>query len=723
MFVHGYMKPARATVSLLALLVASACASSQAEPNRPAATPPAPVASPSYDGTNQPVSRAVPGWPEAPPNYSPYGVELLSGDFRSLPTFYSSGRAYVMGSIGERYRIRITNPTARRVEAMVSVDGLDAIDGKTASYEDKRGYIILPTASVTIEGFRTSLDQVATFRFSSVRDSYAGRKGQDRNVGVIGVAFFPERDASRFALPPRPIVSDDRARGSAESAPPAKASAYGDDAERRAPADASAAPAPSGAKGRGAGGYAPRRSRPPPNRARAGHRVRRATVLDRRLHELPAREPQPSRQDRASFATTIAKGSWPSGSRWTGSRRRDDFPTRDRRSVSQKPLRRAPPALNTALLPRKAVHTGIRSGRTLTLPELMTGREDPPTKTETSPPPRPVWFGRGAPKRSSPSPGQLRSSAKIWWVCSKKTTASGASSPSISPRPAPPGNKTRAYEVDLTQPIAEERISRDSLGRARRHPGSPGLPRLAHPRAAGRTSSNRSAPCASQRRAAGSVRKLVMWSQTLLYGAHPTNPNFLSERHPLRAPQRRAVLRRQDRSRGRGQPLRAAHRQLWSPSCAPRRSWGRRCSNYLSKYLARRLVPTMMGFDPLWQFLHEADAIAAFKLAIFRDVPGTFNIVGDGVLPSSTVIKLAGRVALPVPHPLFPPMVGALWLAQLSEAPPAFLDYLRYICVADGEKAAVEMGFRAAYTTREALIDYTSAQRLRDVRLLHETPA
>ena len=49
------MKPARATVSLLALLVASACASSQAEPNRPAASPPAPVASPSYDGTDQPV--------------------------------------------------------------------------------------------------------------------------------------------------------------------------------------------------------------------------------------------------------------------------------------------------------------------------------------------------------------------------------------------------------------------------------------------------------------------------------------------------------------------------------------------------------------------------------------------------------------------------------------------------------------------------------------------
>jgi UDP-glucose 4-epimerase len=30
------------------------------------------------------------------------------------------------------------------------------------------------------------------------------------------------------------------------------------------------------------------------------------------------------------------------------------------------------------------------------------------------------------------------------------------------------------------------------------------------------------------------------------------------------------------------------------------------------------------------------------------------------------------------------------------------------------------MGFRPAYTTREALLDFTNAQRLRDVHLLQE---
>jgi UDP-glucose 4-epimerase len=145
--------------------------------------------------------------------------------------------------------------------------------------------------------------------------------------------------------------------------------------------------------------------------------------------------------------------------------------------------------------------------------------------------------------------------------------------------------------------------------------------------------------------------------------------------------------------------------------------------NYVTQYLSRRVVPTVLGFDPLLQFVHEADAVAAFKLAVDRDVPGIFNIVADGVLPLSTVVKLAGRIALPLPRPLANTLVSALWMAHLSEAPPALLDYLQYVCVADGEQAHQQMGFSPVYTTREAVIDFASAQHLRDVKLLSETPA
>jgi UDP-glucose 4-epimerase len=289
--------------------------------------------------------------------------------------------------------------------------------------------------------------------------------------------------------------------------------------------------------------------------------------------------------------------------------------------------------------------------------------------------------------------------------------------------PSTAGQKTRAYEVDLTQPTAEERTS-EILSAERTdcvvHLAFLGSPTHARAWAHELESVGTMRLLNAARQA--SVRKLVFWSQTLLYGAHPINPNFLAERQPLRAPMTESFFA--DKIEAEAEANRFAQRTgniVTVLRTAP--VLGPTVKNYLSKYLARRLIPTMMGFDPLWQFLHEADAIAAFKLAILNDVAGTFNIVGDGVLPLSTVIKLAGRVAVPIPHLLFPALASALWMAQLSEAPPAFLDYLRYVCVADGEKAATEMGFRAAYTTREALIDYTSAQRLRDVRLLHETPA
>jgi UDP-glucose 4-epimerase len=68
-------------------------------------------------------------------------------------------------------------------------------------------------------------------------------------------------------------------------------------------------------------------------------------------------------------------------------------------------------------------------------------------------------------------------------------------------------------------------------------------------------------------------------------------------------------------------------------------------------------------------------------------------------------------------------VAGALWFAQIGEAPPTVLDYLQYLCVADGEKARRDLGFVPVYTTREALLDFASAQHLRDARLLSESPA
>src|SRR5690606_29909443 len=105
------------------------------------------------------------------------------------------------------------------------------------------------------------------------------------------------------------------------------------------------------------------------------------------------------------------------------------------------------------------------------------------------------------------------------------------------------------------------------------------------------------------------------------------------------------------------------------------------------------------GFDPLLQFVHEMDAVAAFKRAIDHDAPGVFNIVADGVLPVSTVIKLAGRGSWPYPHFVASQMAALLWAAHLVEVPPPLLRLLRFLCVADGARARHELGFRPAFSS------------------------
>lgn len=131
---------------------------------------------------------------------APYDVQIITEDGDTAPTYALRGRFYVQGKVHERYTIRVTNPTARRVEAVVTVDGLDVVDGEPGDLR-KRGYIVPAYGEVRIEGFRTSLSDVATFRFSSVDDSYAGRKGKARNVGVIAVAIYEEQ-----ASPPEPQI-------------------------------------------------------------------------------------------------------------------------------------------------------------------------------------------------------------------------------------------------------------------------------------------------------------------------------------------------------------------------------------------------------------------------------------------------------------------------------------------------------------------------------------
>jgi hypothetical protein len=132
-------------------------------------------------------------------------VGLRDEGGRFFGGFVSAGRNYVVGESGHRYTIVVKNNTNFRLEIVLSVDGLDVLDGKAAAF-NKRGYLVDPRAEVEIDGFRQSMETVAAFRFGSVRGSYAGQKtGDTRNVGVIGVAVFNELGTSPVPWTPGEI--------------------------------------------------------------------------------------------------------------------------------------------------------------------------------------------------------------------------------------------------------------------------------------------------------------------------------------------------------------------------------------------------------------------------------------------------------------------------------------------------------------------------------------
>ena len=189
-----------------------------------------------------------------------YTLEVLV-DGVPVPTFHQNGETYVLGQLGQRYTLRVHNRSPRRIEAVVSVDGRDIVDGKSADYRGKRGYLVPAWGQVDIDGWRLSQWQAAAFRFSAVEDSYAARVGAPRNVGVIGAAIFAEYVAPP-PPPPPPVLElpapraererrDDAADATAsnDSIAPSKKAAGGAQAQAQAeaqPAASASAPAPMG---------------------------------------------------------------------------------------------------------------------------------------------------------------------------------------------------------------------------------------------------------------------------------------------------------------------------------------------------------------------------------------------------------------------------------------------------------------------------------------------
>lgn len=199
------------------------------------------------------------------------------------------------------------------------------------------------------------------------------------------------------------------------------------------------------------------------------------------------------------------------------------------------------------------------------------------------------------------------------------------------------------------------------------------------------------------------VRHVVSLSSTMLYGARLENPSWLTESHPLAASQDSRWLR--DKVDADAQVRRFSEANPDRDISVVRVGivLGEGTRNFWSRYLGRSVVPTVLGFDPLFQILHAEDASRGMHALVKQAPRGIFNLAGRGVLPLSQVIHHLGHRALPIPASAGSALLSTLWRAQLIEIPPMFLDYLRWPWVADIHHLYEQVGFLPRYSTREAV--------------------
>lgn len=210
----------------------------------------------------------------------------------------------------------------------------------------------------------------------------------------------------------------------------------------------------------------------------------------------------------------------------------------------------------------------------------------------------------------------------------------------------------------------------------------------------------------------GGVKQVVQWSQGILYGAHPDNPAYLTEVHPLRAvsgPNDTFFADKIDAERQVRQLASERSDMVVSVlRIAPILTF--QGHGFLSRMLRSRFVPVLLGHDPLLQLTHVDDAARALHTVVAGRHAGVFNIASDGVLPLRTVLALLGRLAVPVPSSWAQRVSGALWMGQLIDVPPSFLDFLRFPCVLDTDRARRELGFEPRYDVHALLADQLTAR-------------
>src|SRR5580704_1502175 len=192
------------------------------------------------------------------------------------------------------------------------------------------------------------------------------------------------------------------------------------------------------------------------------------------------------------------------------------------------------------------------------------------------------------------------------------------------------------------------------------------------------------------------VQKLVVLSSANVYGPQPGNAQFLTEEAPLLGGQNFSEIRDLIEVDMLAQSFFWKRPETETVILRPVHILGT-VRNAASNFLRLKAIPTLLGFDPMVQVIHQDDVVSAIEKALRPGVRGIFNVAGPPPLPLSHLVARTGRPRLTIPHFLATSIIQNLWRYRVTSFPAPELDHIRYVCMVDDRRARAELGYRPAH--------------------------
>lgn len=201
---------------------------------------------------------------------------------------------------------------------------------------------------------------------------------------------------------------------------------------------------------------------------------------------------------------------------------------------------------------------------------------------------------------------------------------------------------------------------------------------------------------------AAGVRRVVIVSSAMVYGALPDNPPLLTEEMPLRAAYDDSIVGDYIEVEGLVAEHQRRHPELSIAVLRPVTVVGPGSDTVLTRHFEAPRLLTVRGFEPRWQFCHVRDLASACVLAADGGLDGPVNVSPPGSITQVDVERISGLRRLELPAALVFGAAERLHRAGVTLAPAAELAYIAYPWEIDATRL-MSAGWRPVYDHEAAL--------------------